>query len=60
MADNITAPATGSVLATDDINGVHYLRAKIALGADGAATAPAPPTVSAAAPSAPKAIFARR
>ena len=37
MADNITAPATGSVLATDDINGVHYLRAKIALGADGAA-----------------------
>lgn len=37
MADNITAPATGAVLATDDIGSVHYPRTKIALGADGTA-----------------------
>lgn len=37
MADNITAPATGVVLATDDVGGVQYPRAKLALGADGAA-----------------------
>lgn len=38
MADNITAPASGSVLATDDIGGVHYPRTKISVGADGAAS----------------------
>jgi len=38
MADNITAPAAGSVLATDDISGVHYPRTKISIGADGAAS----------------------
>lgn len=37
MADNITAPAVGLVLATDDIGGVHYPRTKISVGADGAA-----------------------
>lgn len=38
MADNITAPATGTVLSTDEIAGVHYPRTKIAFGADGSAT----------------------
>ena len=38
MVDNITAPAVGTVLATDDIGGVHYPRTKISFGADGAAT----------------------
>lgn len=39
MADGITlnAGTGGSVVATDDIAGVHYQRVKIALGADGAA-----------------------
>lgn len=37
MADNITAPASGAVLATDDIGGVHYPRTKVAWGADGVA-----------------------
>lgn len=38
MADNITAPASGAVLATDDIGGIHYPRTKISIGADGSAT----------------------
>lgn len=38
MADNITAPATGAVIATHEIGGVHYPRTKLAFGADGAAT----------------------
>lgn len=37
MADNITAPGAGTVLAADDIGGVHYPRTKISIGADGAA-----------------------
>jgi hypothetical protein len=37
MADNITAPASGAVLATDDIGGVHHPRTKISIGADGSA-----------------------
>lgn len=36
MADNITAPAAGAVLATDEIGGVHFPRTKITFGADGA------------------------
>jgi len=36
MADNITAPAAGAVLATDEIGGVHYPRTKISFGVDGA------------------------
>lgn len=38
MADNITAPGAGSVLATDDIGGVQYPRSKVVHGADGTAT----------------------
>lgn len=38
MADNITAPAAGAVLATDDIGGIHYPRTKLSFGADGSAT----------------------
>lgn len=38
MADNLTAPAAGASLATDDIGGVHYPRTKISIGADGSAT----------------------
>lgn len=45
MADNLTAPASGSVLATDEIAGVHYPRTKLSIGADGVAV-----DVSAAAP----------
>jgi len=37
MADNITAPASGGVFATDEIAGVHYPRTKISIGADGSA-----------------------
>lgn len=35
MADNITAPATGEVFATDDIGGIQYPRTKIGFGVDG-------------------------
>lgn len=44
MADNTTSGA-GPTIATDDIGGVHYQRAKMVWGADGTAT-----DVSAAAP----------
>lgn len=37
MADNLTAPASGAVLATDDIGGVHYPRTKMSWGVEGAA-----------------------
>ena len=38
MADNITAPvATGVILATDEISGVHFPRTKLSFGADGSA-----------------------
>lgn len=37
MADNITTPAIGTVLATDDIGGVHWPYTKIAFGAADAA-----------------------
>lgn len=43
MADNVTitsgansTPPAGTVVATDDVGGVHYQAIKIALGADGA------------------------
>ena len=50
MAENITAPGTGTVFAADDISGVFYPRTKISFGADGSATdvssaAPFPVTV---------------
>jgi|GEM_PF-2126951 len=38
MPDNITAPAAGTALATDEIGGVHYPRGKMAFGDDGVAT----------------------
>lgn len=38
MADNVTAPGTGTVFASDDIGGVHYQRVKPVVGADGSAT----------------------
>lgn len=38
MADNITAPAQGAVLATDEIGGVHYPRTKVSFGANGSST----------------------
>jgi hypothetical protein len=37
MADNVTAPATGIVFASDDIGGVQYPYAKLAFGADNSA-----------------------
>lgn len=37
MADNSTLPATGDVIASDDVAGVKYQRVKIAVGADGTA-----------------------
>jgi hypothetical protein len=36
MADNITAPATEEIFATDEIGGVHYPRTKVGFGLDGA------------------------
>lgn len=36
MADNITAPAAGAIIATDQIGSVHYPRTKVGFGADGA------------------------
>lgn len=38
MPDNITAPGVGTVLASDEIGGVHFPRSKVAFGADGTAT----------------------
>ena len=38
MADNLTAPATGAKLATDEIDGVHHPLSKLEFGADGTAT----------------------
>ena len=35
MADNVTLPATGVTIATDDIAGVQYPLTKISLGSDG-------------------------
>jgi hypothetical protein len=35
MADNVTLPGTGEVVATDDIGGVLYQRVKLIHGADG-------------------------
>jgi hypothetical protein len=36
MADNITAPATDQIFATDEIGGVHHPRTKLGFGLDGA------------------------
>jgi len=37
MADNDTLPATGSIIASDDIGGVKYQRVKLTWGPDGTA-----------------------
>lgn len=37
MADGTTLPGTGTVIATDEIGGVHHQRVKLSVGADGAA-----------------------
>src|SRR4051812_39809137 len=37
MADNSTLPATGDVIASDDVGGVKYQRVKPSFGVDGAA-----------------------
>lgn len=36
MADNVTLPGTGGIIASDDVGGAQYQRVKVALGADGA------------------------
>lgn len=35
MADNATAPASGTIFATDEIGGVHFPREKLIFGPDG-------------------------
>lgn len=42
MADNVTLPGTGAVVAADEVGGAVYQRVKLALGADGAAADLAP------------------
>ena len=37
MADNVTLPGTGRVVASDDVGGVDYQRVKVSHGADGSA-----------------------
>lgn len=37
MADNVTLPGTGEIVATDDIGGVQFQRVKLAAGAEGTA-----------------------
>lgn len=39
MPNNITAPAGGTIFATDDVGGVHYPFAKLAFGAEDVAVA---------------------
>lgn len=36
MSDNVTLPATGTAVATDDVGGVQYQRVKLDVGGDGA------------------------
>ena len=38
MADNVTLPGTGRVVASDDVGGVDYQRVKVSHGPDGSAT----------------------
>jgi len=35
MADDVTLPGTGAVVATDDVGGAQFQRVKLTLGADG-------------------------
>lgn len=38
MADDVTLPGAGDVIATDDVGGRHFQLVKLASGADGTAT----------------------
>lgn len=38
MADNVTLPGTGAVIATDEVSSKHYQRVKVTFGGDGSAT----------------------
>jgi len=38
MADNSTLPATGDIIAADEISGVKHQRVKVEFGTDGSAT----------------------
>jgi hypothetical protein len=38
MPDNVTAPATGAIFATDEVGGAHYPYTKLVWGADNTAT----------------------
>lgn len=38
MADNVTLPATGSVVASDDVGGVQFQKFKLDIGGDGIST----------------------
>lgn len=37
MADNVTLPGAGAVIASDEVSGAHYQVFKLAIGADGVA-----------------------
>lgn len=38
MADDVTLPGTGAVIATDEVSSKHYQRVKVTFGGDGSAT----------------------
>jgi len=38
MADNVTLPGAGGVIASDEVSGAQYQRVKLSLGADGTAS----------------------
>lgn len=38
MADNVTLPGSGSIVASDEVNGVQYQRVKICQGGEGLAS----------------------
>lgn len=42
MPDNVSLPASGAQVATDEIGGVHFQRIKVAWGVDGAAADTSP------------------
>lgn len=42
MADNVKLPATGAVIATDEVASTHYQRVKVTFGGDGSVTDASP------------------
>lgn len=42
MSDNVTLPATGEIVATDEVGGFHFQRVKLVHGADGVAVDASP------------------